>query len=496
MRIRTTPQTETTVRDALQALTGQSEGRGPVHKWHVLRIALMLSLRESEVPAFQREVYEVGGFSGGGDYRLKELTGEGKNAQEDYTHAVRAMLGVLHDRDLYHPAEGEDDFGLLLTWHLERGARLLGESWRKGQDLYGVLFGLVSESATAADPVVPARDLEPIRRALRDLGVQGEVSDTVEQGPRLDCVRIALASAGEMDLLRGSLEKLAFSLGEAENTFSVEPGDEPRMAHLYIARPRSTWKVPGNADLERWCDEAQDSFTLPMCPGTDVRGTPIWFDLSKAPHLLVAGATGSGKSVCMHSLLRSLMRRKTDDVFRLCLLDPKKVELVAYGKSSYLWDQVGLTSELPDMVDALRQLEVEMDARYSAFEQLGVRDLGELRKQGQSLPYLVVVVDELADLVLQEKGAEKSLVRLAQKGRAAGVHLLLSTQRPDAKTFSGLLRSNVDSRIALAVQSASNSKIVLDQAGAERLLKPGDGFFADSASQKPQRLHCPLVAAS
>jgi S-DNA-T family DNA segregation ATPase FtsK/SpoIIIE len=224
-----------------------------------------------------------------------------------------------------------------------------------------------------------------------------------------------------------------------------------------------------------------------LFPGWDVVGRPLSFDLAAAPHLLVGGATGQGKSVCMHVLITSLLARHEPDMLKVALIDPKQVEFSVYDNSKYLWDgsvAAGVTAAR----NAVDSLVAEMDRRYARLKDLGVNSVIDARKKGHAFPFIVAFIDELADLILQDRTIEAKLVRLAQLARASGIHLVIATQRPDAKTFSGLIRSNIPSRIALTVQKSSESTIILDETGAEDLLGKGDMLIKISG-EKVIRAH-------
>lgn len=218
--------------------------------------------------------------------------------------------------------------------------------------------------------------------------------------------------------------------------------------------------------------------------GVDIAGSPVVRDLVEAPHVLVAGTTGSGKSICLHALLLSLLAHQSLNKLKLLLIDPKRVEFTAYQSVPHL-----LAPIITDGVEAgrwLKNLVREMESREKLLASGNVRewrDLGDMAP-----PRIVIVIEELADLLAQTPDVEDLLVRLAQKSRAAGMHLVLATQRPDAATFSGLLRSNVPSRIALTVQKAADSRIILDEPGAEKLLGKGD-MLVKWLGEKSVRVH-------
>lgn len=211
---------------------------------------------------------------------------------------------------------------------------------------------------------------------------------------------------------------------------------------------------------------------LPVCVGTDVLGKPFLFDLAEAPHLFVGGTTGSGKSMCMHALLLSLLRH-TGAQPELVLIDPKAVEFSGYEGCSAVRGG-GPITEMEGAAVALHELTTDMEQRQERLRALDARNITEANERRANLRRIVVFIDELGDLFATNREVEGPLIRLAQRARFVGIHLVLATQRPEAATFPGLLRSNVPSRIALTVQKSAESRIILDEVGAEALLMRGD----------------------
>lgn len=232
---------------------------------------------------------------------------------------------------------------------------------------------------------------------------------------------------------------------------------------------------------------------LAIAVGMDVSGFPVAADLIKMPHLLIAGTTGSGKSVCMNALTTSLVCNNSPDDLKLVMVDPKMVELVRFNGLPHLLGKVEV--DLERIIGLLRWMTHEMDERYKILAEAGVRNLAEFNKQArrkktlEPLPFIVLIIDELADLMMMApEEVEQTLVRLAQMARAVGIHLMVATQRPSTDVVTGLIKANFPARIGFAVASSIDSRVILDGSGAESLLGKGDMLFQAPDSPKPVRL--------
>ena len=233
---------------------------------------------------------------------------------------------------------------------------------------------------------------------------------------------------------------------------------------------------------------------LPMAVGLDTSGQPVTLDLAKAPHLMIAGASGSGKSVCMETLIVSLLMSLPPSKLSLILVDPKRVGLTAFQHLPHLLHPVLV--EPDDVIIGLRSLVEEMSHRYKLLEKAEVVDISDFNASGGKLARIVLVVDELSDLMLAgTPDTEKHLVRLAQLGRAAGIHLVLATQRPSVNVVTGLLKANILTRIGLSVASQVDSRVILDVSGAETLLGNGDMLLMPGNSPNPVRLQGAVVSS-
>ncbi len=313
------------------------------------------------------------------------------------------------------------------------------------------------------------------------------------RGPVITMYEIQLLdNSMRVNKVEGFEKDLSLKLG-TEGIRIVAP--LPNKKTIGIEVPNKVKEAVVMRDLVEQIDAA--SMTLPLILGRDVVGNPMVGDLAKMPHLLVAGATGTGKSVCMNAMICSVLLFRGPDEVKFIMVDPKMVELAGYEDIPHL-----LTPPITDMTKAHAALEWAcrtMDERYFALRLVGVRDikayndLGEeeirtrLAKKGKSLddlpgmqvrlPYIVVLVDEYADLMMVNKEVEKSIIRLCQKSRAAGIHVILTTQRPSADVVTGLIKSNLPARICFRVADKNNSRVVLDAGGAENLLGRGDMLF-------------------
>lgn len=448
-------------------------------KWTVLRIALARSLRLETEPdeSFARPKRDRRS-----ELHLQQITGRGM--EKDFDDAVRLMLTLKHQRDLF---ADQTQYVDVLQRHLRRGLHEMMRDWRESVDFHDYLldefFHSAGSSGDSAEGAIGTPTPEMMLKALTAIGVAAQPTGEPVDGPRLTRFPFTLESHDALDRLRKGLDDLSFSLGIGATKVGLVRESGERKVTLEVARPRGKWQ-----DV-RWSD-VEDKLTsrpeaLPVCPGTDITGAPFIFDLAETPHLFVAGATGSGKSVCLNAILLSLLvAERTPD---LVLIDPKGLDFTDY-EGSHALREGRVVTDMEDGVTVLRDLVTEMDRRSGILRDHGARNIAEAQAAGATLERVVVVIDELADFLLSKSGAEEPLVRLAQKARASGIHLVLATQRPEAATFPGLLRANIPSRIALTVQKASDSRIILDEGGAEDLLMRGD-MLVRLAGRDTKRVH-------
>lgn len=449
-------------------------------KLRVLRLAVARSL---QIPTPPDEEFDRISAKGS-EYKLEQLTGWG--TEKDYDDAIRALLSVYHGMDLF---DNEKGYRKYLQRHVRRGLKEIRTSWSRNHDFISylqqeLLTGIVAQP----DPEHPVNG-DRLLAALREIGVIAELRERVE-GARLSRCLLFLPDIHQYDRLRRGLDKLAMILGIGDRGILLQTTEEPKVVAVDLPRTAESWKPVTSATLWAWLENVtKNSQLLPVWLGQDALGRDFSFDLAEAPHLLVSGTTGSGKSVCLHSIIVSLLGSMSAHKMQLALVDPKKVEFARYEKLPNLYG--GKVVNLPDSaLLLLEQLVHEMEKRHEQLQQAGVTSLMEgLEKHALELPFIVVVVEELADLLMQSREVETPLVRLAQKARASGIHLVLATQRPDANILTGLLRSNIPSRIALKVQKSTESKIILDEIGAEALLGKGDMLVKVPPHGEPIRVH-------
>ena len=354
---------------------------------------------------------------------------------------------------------------------------------------------LRSSNAVAIDGRDEIRiNQERLESAMRSFGINAAVV-AVTRGPSVTRYDIELEQGVKLARITNLAGDLALALG-VENVRIAPITDKISTVGIEVPNKIvSPVYLRDVIDSPRFANaESKLSFSL----GKDISGECIVGNIAKLPHLLIAGTTGSGKSVCMNSLILSLLYKARPDEVRLIMIDPKMVELGIYNGIPHLY--VPVVTDPKKAAGALQWSVVEMLKRYRAFSEAGVRDLGSYNKHcqangGATLPRVVIVIDELADLMMvASKEVEESICRVAQMGRAAGMHLVIATQRPSADVITGLMKANIPSRIAFAVSSAMESRIILDQGGAEKLIGMGDMLFAPVGGGKPTRIQGSFVS--
>ncbi len=331
---------------------------------------------------------------------------------------------------------------------------------------------------------------EVIRRTLETFGVPVEMAE-VAVGPTVTQFTLKPSEGVKLTRITGLHNDLALAL--AAHPIRIE-APIPGKSLVGIEVPNQSVATVGLREILESKDFRERKTSLTFALGKDVAGKPWVADLGRMPHLLVAGATGSGKSVCLNVLITSLLFTNGPDDVKFIMVDPKRVELQIYNGVPHLITPV--ITKVPETVNALKWCLREMDRRYDVLAKQGVRDIGTYNERVQDrLPYLVVIVDELADLMsIASAEIEGPIVRLAQMSRAVGIHLVLATQRPSVDVITGLIKANVPARIAFAVASNTDSRTILDQPGADKLLGRGDMLLLTSDMSVPKRLQGAFVS--
>ena len=335
---------------------------------------------------------------------------------------------------------------------------------------------------------------ERIKTTLDSFGVSARISD-VTRGPTVTRYDLELDAGVKLSKIMNLSGDLALSLGVTGVRIAPIPD---KISTVGVEVPNKLVSTVYLRDIIESDTFKNASSRLTFAIGEDIGGRSICGNIAKLPHLLIAGTTGSGKSVCMNSLILSLLFKSSPDEVKLIMIDPKMVELGIYNGIPHLY--IPVVTDPKKAAGSLQWAVVEMLKRYRLFSEIGVRDLAAYNSHQKALgedtlPQVVIVIDELADLMMvASKEVEESVCRVAQMGRAAGLHLVIATQRPSANIITGLMKANIPSRIAFAVASGMESRIILDTQGAEKLVGSGDMLYSPIGSGKPMRIQGAFVS--
>lgn len=349
-------------------------------------------------------------------------------------------------------------------------------------------LGLLDYSAsTKAEAGDIGKNVETIKKTLKDFGIEVAMSE-VNVGPTLTQYTLKPSEGVKLTNITARTNDVALAL--AVHPIRVE-APIPGKSLVGIEVPN---KVAATVSLREVLEAPEYEgigSNLSLALGRDVAGKVMVADLKKMPHLLIAGSTGSGKSVCMNAILINLLYKNSPQELRLLLIDPKRVEFVEYNGIAHLL--TGVITETDKTISALRWAVAEMETRYQLLASHNKRNIDAFNEnlpEGETkMPYMVIVIDELADLMTQAANeVESSIVRLAQMARAVGMHLIVATQRPSVDVITGLIKANITTRISFAVASNADSRTILDQGGSEKLLGKGDMLFLSSDQPQPKRV--------
>ncbi len=398
----------------------------------------------------------------------------------------------------------------------ERTAEVQPPARRRRPGAYKLPSVDLLDAGTKEAPTVKKEWLLNIRELLDDTlenyGIDARVHQVHSPGPRVTRFELKLEGAEKVNAIRNVTQEIAIALSvpnvnitstASRGTVSVDvPNPTPAVVALK--------DILTSRDYKRFAAPA----VLPVPVGLRSDGKVLGADLTKMPHLLVAGTTGSGKSVLLNAIILSLILYKTPEEVQFIQIDPKRVDLAAFGTIPHRHRFAEIVTEVGDAITVLKYLVRRMEGRYKLLGHAGVRNIDGYNKlfqspkgkkitedvfiddeQGEPLPHIVVVIDELGDLMLQEaRKVEESLIRLAQMARAVGIHLVVATQRPSVDVITGVIKANFPSRIAFKVSSKTDSRTILDRSGAENLLKDGDMIFLPVGAGEPLRVQGAYVS--
>ena len=360
----------------------------------------------------------------------------------------------------------------------------------------------IKKEAIKANQDAIKNNVTELEKVIRDFGVEGKVV-AANIGPSVTQYELEIKSGTRLSKITALNKEIALELGAKDVRIQAPiPGKKT----VGIELPNKSIMSVSIREILESVPKTKDNSKLLVALGKSIMGNPVWCEIDKTPHLLVAGSTGSGKSVCINSMITSILMRTKPDEVKLVLVDPKKVELSMYNGVPHLLTPVVTDPKKANIV--LQKIVKIMEDRYDLFEGSKTKNIAGYNayvdKKNESLPddekinrlsYIVVIIDELADLMLvAAKEVEDSIMRITQMARAAGIHLIVATQRPSTDVITGVVKANIPSRISFAVSSSIDSRTILDMSGAEKLLGKGDMLFLPQGESIPTRVQGTFVS--
>jgi len=338
------------------------------------------------------------------------------------------------------------------------------------------------------------KNIEIIQNTLKSFSIEAQVSE-VHKGPAVTQYALTIAMGTKLSKINALQSDLALALSAPQGQIRIE-APIPGRDLVGIEIPNRSLEFVSLRDmLSSPAMQGSKSKTM-VSLGLDVSGTACTVDIAKMPHILIAGTTGSGKSVLINAFIASLLFRASPEEVKFIMVDPKRVELTPYSGIPHLLTDVIV--DVDKVVNALGWAVKEMETRYKIFQEVGVKNITGYNesKAFQSMPYIVIVIDEIADIMMSKNAGEveNRIVRLAQMARATGIHLVLATQRPSVNVLTGIIKANIPARIAFQVTSMIDSRVIIDSPGAEKLLGKGDMLFIPPDVAKPKRIQGAFVS--
>jgi len=332
-----------------------------------------------------------------------------------------------------------------------------------------------------------------IEKTLESFGIKARVAE-VNFGPAVTQYAVEIAKGTKLSKITSLQNDLALALAAPQGQIRIE-APIPGRSLVGLEVPNRSLEIVLLKKMLSSKDLKEEKSKLAFALGLNVAGDPVIADIDKMPHVLIAGATGSGKSICINSIITTILFRASPQEVKFILVDPKRVELTIYNDIPHLLTPVIIEPE--KVVSALKWAISEMERRYKLFAEVGVRNIAGYNELSgfQALPYLLVIIDELADIILfAPSEVEDSITRLAQMARATGIHLIVATQRPSVDVLTGLIKANINCRISFNVNSMVDSRVIIDMPGAEKLLGRGDMLYIPPEQAKPSRIQGTFVS--
>ncbi|MCS7092343.1 MAG: DNA translocase FtsK [Patescibacteria group bacterium] len=413
---------------------------------------------------------------------LKVLGNALNNLPESKTQPNLSINVGVNDKETKEPIKKDSNFSPPMTQTIVSNVPGEEKIWK-----YPPIDLLGDEFVKKADRGDIKRNASTIEQTLESFGITARVVE-VNPGPAVTQYAIEVALGTKLSKITSLERDLALALAAPTGTIRIE-APIPGRSLVGIELPN---RSPEFVTLKQMMESdvlKSNPSKIAVALGLDVSGKPVVADLGKMPHLLIAGQTGSGKSICINTFISTILFRASPSEVKFIMVDPKRVELTGYNGIPYLLSPVIVEPE--KVISALRWIISEMNSRYKLFAEAGVRNIASYNEMSgfQALPYIVVIIDELADIMLfSPVEVEDCITKIAQMSRATGIHMVLATQRPSVDVITGLIKANIPSRIAFAVASQIDSRVILDGPGAEKLLGKGDMLYLPSDAAKPIRI--------